>query len=246
MSAVAIGRIVRAEILYLRSGWVGLGMLSLVILAPLIVVTSAEIPAPHLTDTAAAARQLLAVGGAGTIAAGFAGSYLVTRDVYYHRLDRAYLGTRARTVFVGKLVAGSLLGTIYSTIGAAVWTLVSVILLSAGGRAPTPTLELGGILLGLIVAGALWGALGCAAGWLIRNYYLSIVFLIVLPSLIGSVTLMRATEVERYLPLGATAGLAGVDLPGLLPAPLSGLLLLGWTAIVTVIAAVTTQIRRRA
>lgn len=242
MSATAIGRIIRAELLHTRSGWTGIGMLSLVVLAPLIIVTSAEIPAPQLRDAASAARQLLAVGAAGTIAAAFYGSYLVTRDVYYHRLDRAVLGAKARTVFVGKIAAAALIGTLFSTIGALVWSAITALLLTAGGHPLTPALDLGGIVL----AGTLWGALGCAAGWVIRNYYLSVVFLVVLPSLIGSITLMRATTLERYLPIGATASLAGVEIPELLPAPLGGLILLGWTAIALVIAAVTTRIRRRA
>ncbi|PPG67583.1 hypothetical protein C5C31_09280 [Rathayibacter rathayi] len=247
MSGQLFSRLLRAELVKARSGPTLLGMFSFVIVAPLLVVYAAGvIDAIDFQQPAVATRSLLAVGVAGVLGCAFFGSYFVTRDYYYRAIERSFLMAPAGIVFATKIAAAAIFGLLFALVGFAVWTGVTAYIVQNHGS----EFVLGGavvpILVGYLLAGALTGIIGCGVGWLVRNYYVAVLGLLILPSILGVPLLSRVREVERFLPVGASAGLGDVQLDGLLSQGLAGLVMVGWATLAVIAGWIMLRRRRNA
>jgi hypothetical protein len=147
-------------------------------------------------------------------------------------------------VFASRVLVAAAVGAALALVGMLAWGVIATVVLAQRGVPPTPGVDSVLIVAGTVVAGTLAAVIGCGAGWEIRNYYASVVVLLVLPSIVATPLLSRVREVERFLPIGAAAGLGGVQLDGLLPPPLAGLVLAGWAALAVVAGWVALQRRR--
>ncbi|NQX27122.1 hypothetical protein HQQ81_07120 [Microbacteriaceae bacterium VKM Ac-2854] len=225
------GRLTRGELLRARSGSSFPLLLSYAVIVPLMaLMMSGTIDGLDALADAAATRSVFAFVASVAIGACFYGAYAYTRETYYHSLDRTLLlGTRA-AVFAAKAAAGAYSGAIFGVVGLACWAVVTPIVLAASGRAIALHPVLVATALGALLASVLCGMIGVALGYALRNYYLGIPVILVLPAVLAGPMLTNARPVERYLPIGAVAGATAAPLDGLLPAPLALLVLLGWTA----------------
>lgn len=222
----------RSDLLKAFSAATVLTLSSPVIVAPLLIVfMTGLIDGLGSVDSAEATRILLPVGVAGSLGCAFYGSYLVTRDDYYQSMERAFLMASSRSVFASRIVVASLVGLILSAAGFLLWTMATAAILGSHDHELILGADILPLASGNLLAGALAAAIGCSIGWVVRNYYVAVVILLVLPAIIAAPMLSRLRDVERFLPVGAVAGLGSVRMDGLLaPAP-AGLILVGWTVL---------------
>ncbi|MDR6866958.1 hypothetical protein J2Y69_001557 [Microbacterium resistens] len=249
MSRADAGRIFRrllgAELLKARSGAVLATMFSFVLTVPLLVVfITGATDDVDFGDGLAATRTFLSIGVSGALGCVFFGSYIVTREDYYRSMDRVFVLGPARLVFGAKVAAAAIFGGLFAILGAAVWTAISAILVQSRGGEFLVGADALAMAAGYLVAGVLGAVMGCGVGWVVRNYYLAVLVLLVLPPIIGVPLLSRARDVERFLPIGASAGLGGVGIDGLLSPPIAGTVLAGWALLAVLVGWM--DLRRRA
>lgn len=246
MSAV-LARQLRADFVKAMSAPTLFTLSSLVIVAPvLILFMTGLIDSLSFGDSSQATRTLLAIGVAGALGCAFYGSYLVTRDHYYKAMDRNFLMAPAGIVFFSRIIIAGIVGAGLSAIGVVVWVLVIASVLANHESSFAFTPELISIAAGSVLAGMLAAVIGCSVGWIVRNYYLTVVVLLVLPAIVAPPMLSRVLEVEKFLLVGAVAGLGGVQLGGLLGQVLAGLVLAGWAGIFVLIGWLVLRRRVRA
>lgn len=244
MNAV-LARQLRADLVKAMSAPTLFTLSSLVIATPvLILFMTGLIDSLSFGDAPQATRTLLAIGVAGALGCAFYGSYLVTRDHYYKAMDRNFLMAPAGIVFSSRIIVAGVVGAGLSAIGVSVWIVVTAWVLANHKSNFAFTPELISVAAGSILAGMLAAVIGCSVGWIVRNYYVTVVVLLVLPAIIAPPMLSRLLEVEKFLPVGAVAGLGGVQLGGLLGQVLAALVLAGWAAVISLIGWL--DLRRRA
>jgi hypothetical protein len=165
-----------------------------------------------------------------------------TQEFRFGTATSTYLVTPdRRRVLVAKALALSVAGLI---IAAATMTLdlaLSVLIIQARGRTVIWSGELVAVLAAAVVVIALYGMIGVALGALVRNQIAAVagalVWLLALEGLL--VTLLPA--IGRWMPGGATVGLLQEGRPAtthgsLLPAWAGGLVLLGYAAVLGLLA----------
>ncbi|MFS0894804.1 hypothetical protein [Microbacterium sp. 179-I 3D3 NHS] len=236
MSAV-MPRQLRSDLVKAMSAPTLITLSSLVIVVPvLIVFMTGLIDRLRFDDAATATQTLLAIGVSGALGCAFYGSYLVTRDEYYRGMDRNFLMAPASIVFASRVIVAAIVGAGLAIVGFLVWSVVTGFILADRGASFVFSPEVAALALGDVVAGAVAAVIGCSVGWVVRNYYVTVVVLLVLPAMVAPLMLDRARDVERFLPVGAVAGLGGVQLDGLLGQVTAGLVLVGWAALFVAVA----------
>lgn len=237
-------RQLRADLLKALSGPTLLTLSSLVIVSPLLIVfMTGLVDGLGSVGSAEATRILLPVGAAGALGCAFYGSYLVTRDDYYRGMERAFLMASPRMVFASRVAVAALVGLAFSTVGFLLWVVATAAILGSRELELSTGPDVLPVAIGTLLAGALAGAIGCGVGWVVRNYYVAVVVLLIVPAIVAVPMLGRLREIERFLPVGAVAGLGGVRMDGLLGQVPAGLILAGWTALA--VAAGWLVLRRR-
>ena len=236
--------LLRSEVLRSVSGLAMLGIASFVILIPALMVNvGPPLEGLRAIDDALATRTVFGLIASSAIVAMYLGSYSVSREYYYGSMARSLVMASTRRVFISKTLASVIASLALCVVGIAIWSIVTVVLLRSFGREPLFDGPFWRIVWGSLFASACGGAIGVAVGWLVRNYYAASGIVLLLPLMIEAPLLFNLPEVERYLPVGAIAGLAALPLDGLLPWWASGLVLLGWSVAATAAAALV--VRRR-
>jgi ABC-2 type transport system permease protein len=134
-----------------------------------------------------------------------------------------------------KLISYAVAGAVLSLIVTVTIMVVGTIILSLRHKPTLDLVPLLDVLWRNLVGAAYLGAIGVCIGALLRNQVAAlvgvlVVFVIAEPALLGIVP-----DVGRFAPLqGAPAGLVGFDVDDdtrLLDAPIAGLVMLGWVAV---------------
>lgn len=189
-------------------------------------------------DDAAATRMVFGLIAACGIAAMYLGSYALSREHYYRSLTRSLVITSLRRLFVAKLLASVLTAVVLCLPTAAVWSVVSAVVLDAHGRQLQVDAAFWTIVAGSVLAAACGAAIGVSLGWIVPNYYAVSGLVLLVPLMIELPLLLNVPEVERYLPVGAFAGVTDAPVDGLLPVGVSAVVLLGWAVVASALAAV--------
>ncbi|PWJ63667.1 hypothetical protein B0H03_107136 [Rathayibacter iranicus NCPPB 2253 = VKM Ac-1602] len=238
-------RLVRSEILRARSGSSFPLLLSYAVIVPGFTLGQTGILHSLASlDDGAATRLVFACVACAALGACFYGSYAYTRETYYHSLERTLLLGNRDAILIGKSVAGAASGAIFGVVAILCWTPITIAVLAASGHGLVVDATVAVAAVGTILSCALSGVIGVAVGYVIRNYYLGIPVILILPPLIAVPMLTHLREIERFLPAGALAGSTVAPLDGLLPAPLALLVLLAWS-ILSVAGARAVERRRR-
>ncbi|MFY9304296.1 MAG: hypothetical protein WAO31_02185 [Rhodoluna sp.] len=159
---------------------------------------------------------------------------------------------RARVLFV-KLGVAAFAGTLFQIISVAASVAAGFVTLSFYEDAVEPSdqvfLNLG---IAAVLSGAILGLVGVAVGSLIRNQLIAIVSTLVWLFVIEPIILLVIVDAGKWLPTGAIGGMLaiefesealGVSTADYLSPGLSALVLLGYGAIFTVVALVTSMRR---
>lgn len=236
----------KAELLKLRStrttlGLV-LGMIALIVLFGLLTGL--------LTKTAAASGRtdqmaLLDIGSIAGLFAALAGILLVTSEYRYGTIRPTFLfDPRRARVVTAKLTAGVLAGIALALVAQALSAVITYICLSARGITfVLSTRDVLLIVLGTLAAVALWGALGVAIGFIVRNQVGSIIGLLAWGFIVDSLLYVFVPSIGRFTPGRAQDALAGITAKHLLTPAAGGAVLIAWTAALA-LAAVAFTARR--
>jgi hypothetical protein len=237
---------IRAELLRSLSGRTVLGAIALTVLVPNMVLTSSGDPAALARDLApgAATPLLVAPLAWSFVAAGFVGAYTVTREDYYHSLDRTLLIVGRTRAQIAKTVGGCVTAVLFAVGMGLAWCAVVAVILAVNGSSFEVSPAVVQTIAGSLLGAALGAAGGCAIGWVVRNYYAAAGVVLVVPLAFELMLLGQHPELARFMP-GLT--IAAISAPGyrdaLLDRPLAILLSLAWVGAAGAVAFVW---RRRA
>ncbi len=161
----------------------------------------------------------------------FAGSYLVTRESYYGTLRRSIVTTGPRQVLRAKYVAALVIGLATAITGVVVWGGSVALSLPPEVRGALLSAESWRELPGVVMASALGSVWGCSLGWIIRHYYATTILTLLIPLAVELPLLLSSSEVARWLPSGALAGIASLPFEGLLEPVPAFLVSCGWLTV---------------
>ncbi|MGH3690380.1 MAG: hypothetical protein ACRDT7_09505 [Microbacterium sp.] len=238
--------VLKSELLRSVSGLAMLGVGSFVILIPALILTMGP-PLDGLReiDDDMATRMVFGLIASIGIVAMYLGSYSVSREFYYRSMSRTIVIGSLRRVFVAKLVSSVATSIALGLAGAAVWAVVTGVVLTAHDRDLQPSAAFWGIVGGSMLAAGCGAVIGTSLGWVVQNYYAVSAIVLLVPTMIELPLLFTVPDVERFLPVGAFAGVTGAPIEGLLPWWASGVVLLVWAAGATVLAIMVVRRRER-
>jgi ABC-2 type transport system permease protein len=223
----------RAELLKLRStrttlGLV-LGMVALLLLS--VLLTGLLTTRTDLFD-AENQRSLLGLGSLAGLFAALAGLLLVTSEFRFGTIRSTVLVTpRRRHVVAGKLAAAFLAGLALAVLAEALAYGIARLILSA--RDVPILLDRGDqaqLLLGSLVATALWGAIGVGVGAVVRNQVGAVIGLLATIFVVEGLLFALVPSVGRFMPSEAENALIGQTTRHLLSPAAGGAVLVVWTA----------------
>lgn len=236
--------VLKSELLRSFSGFAMLGVASFVILIPSLMLTvGPPVDGLRQLDDGPATRIVFGLIASIGVVAMYLGSYAVSREHYYRSMSRSLVITSLRRVFLSKLVASAITSVLLCLLGAAIWAVVTGVVLAFHGRQLQVDGAFWAILLGSLFAATSGAAIGVSLGWVVRNYYAVSGVVLLIPLMIELPLLFTVPQLERFLPVGAFAGVTGAPIDGLLPWWGSALVLAGWAVATAVLAVVT--VRRR-
>jgi ABC-2 type transport system permease protein len=193
-------------------------------------------PALGSTDNVSKSLSVSAVTGTTMLIVGI----LVMAGEFRHRTILAtYLGEpRKGRVLVAKLVLMGVLGALAGAVVFGLTVAVAVPLYAAKGVHDLPV-DIGRYWLGATLATGCYALLGVAVGALVRNTVGAVVGALVWVQVVEQLFLANVVpELAKWLPTGAAVGLTVPANPGqdVLSPGIAFLVLLGWTALIAVVA----------
>ena len=240
--------LVRAEVLKLRStrmlAWLLLATLAFVVLTVVFSVPSASATDTTLSldEPALLARLVGDSFGVPGVTMVLLGVLAFTQEVRYGTVSSTFLVEPRRSrVLVAKGVALILAGVAITVPTLALSTTVTMALIRSKDGNVTTGVQFGQVAAGVFVVMALYGLIGLAIGALVRNQIVAVVAALVWLLAAERLLIDALPQVERWTPLGTTLGLlqlepVGTTRGGLLDAPISGLLLAGYTTAAVALA----------
>jgi len=235
-----------AELLKLRStrttlGLV-LGMFALLLLTTLL--TGLLTPTDELAHPENQ-RDLLGLGGIATLFTALTGLLLVTSEFRFGTIRSTVLVTPRRSrVVLGKVAAAGLAGLAIG--GAAVLLAFAIGYLCLSGRDVPIALDGGQkaqLVLGLLLATALWGVIGVGLGAIVRNQVGSVIGLLAWVFVVENLLFGLVPSVGRLVPSQAVNALVGSTDEHLVAPAAGGALLVAWAAVL--VAAGAALVARR-
>ncbi len=245
--------LVSAEILKITSTKMWLGMLAgVVIFIGIGIAASIFAPAqpgqeiPTL-ETPEGMRNLFANAGGAYVFAIVLGALGMTQELRHQTLTSTLLAEpRRNRVMVAKMAAYAIAGAIYGAVGVIFGYGLALALLPLKTHADIPTDALWQIAGGAVLGCALFAVLGVAVGTLVRNQIAAILGILVWVLLIEQLVVAFLPAWGKWLPGGALSGVlqtTGFGGATYLPVWGGALVLIGYTVLFGVIAALTTQRR---
>jgi len=223
----------RAEILKLRSTRTTLGlvigMFALLLLT--VLLTGLLTPTDELAH-ADTQHDLLGLGGISTLFTALTGLLLVTSEFRFATIRSTVLVTPRRShVVLGKVAAAAIAGLAMGA--AAVFLGFGIGYACLSGRGVPIALDGGEkaqLLLGLLLAAALWGVIGVGLGALVRNQVGAVIGLLAWVFVVENLLFGLVPSVGRFVPSQAMNALIGNTGDHLVPAAAGGALLVAWAA----------------
>ncbi|MBN9130616.1 MAG: hypothetical protein J0I04_13360 [Paenarthrobacter ureafaciens] len=222
----------RSELLRFFSGYSFLGVLGFSILIPWFVSNFLGWPSTAGGLTVVEnARIFWALAATMAIVSVFAGSYVVSREAHYGTLKRSVVMCGLTRLVLIKYAAAVAVALIVALAGTGLWAASLMLWSTPEARAGVLVPDAWRFLPGVLLASVLGGVWGCSLGWIIRHYYATTVAAMLVPLAVELPLLANSSEVARWLPSGALAGISSVPFEGLLPPIQASLVFLAWIAL---------------
>ncbi|MFZ0088724.1 MAG: hypothetical protein WAL63_04405 [Solirubrobacteraceae bacterium] len=235
-----------AELLKIRSTRTTLGlMLGLLFLVLVIVLLTGLLSSVASLLTKEDQRTLFAIGALAGVFSGLAGVFLVTSEFRFGTIRPTFLFTPQRSRVLAAKLAASLLGGLIFGVASEGLALVVGYATIKGRGIPT-ALSAGEVLLlvlGTLIAVALWGAIGVGLGSIIRNQVGAVITLLAWVFVIDNLLFGLVPAVGRFTPTRAQDALMGLTTTHLLAPVAGGVVLLAWAVALAVAGFVLTARR---
>lgn len=246
-------RLVSAELLKVTSTKLWLAMLVGVVLfigigvaATILAPEQPGMPVPRLT-TPEGMRNVFAQAGGAYLFAIVIGTMGMTQELRHQTLTSTLLAEPHRNkVMVAKMAAYAVIGAVYGAVGVAFGYALALALLPFKEHAELPVTAMWQIAGGAVLGCALFAVLGVALGTLIRNQIAAILGVLVWVMIVEALVVSFLPKIGKWFPGGALNGIlqaTGPNNESYLPVWGASLVLIGWTAVFAVAAALTTQRR---
>lgn len=236
----------RSEFVKLRSTRTNLGLLvGMVALVLLVVlVTGFAVPVAEAAK-AAHQRALVSLGLQGGFIAALIGVMSICSEFRHGTIRPTFVFTPNRSrVLIAKLISSLALGAAFGVIAEALAFPLGLATLAIRGiHVVVPTREFLFVAVGSIAVSALMAALGVGVGAVIRNQVFAVIAVISWFMLIEGLITVALPDVGKYLPLGASSPVRGLEGDHLLNAGQGGLLLTAYVALFFVAGLVATRRR---
>lgn len=246
-------RLVSAELLKVTSTKMWLGLLgALVVYISIGVVATVFAPEqPGVTvarlTTPAGMRNLFAQGGGGYLFAIVIGTLGMTQELRHQTLTSTLLAEpRRNRVMVAKMAAYGVIGAVYGAVGVLFGYTLALALLPFKDHGDLPLTAMWQIAGGAVLGCALFAVLGVAIGALVRNQIAAVLGVLVWVVLVEALLVALLPKIGKWLPGGALNGIlqaTGINNAQYLPVWAGALVLIGYTVVLGVLAAATTQRR---
>lgn len=208
--------LVGAELLKFRTtrGWIGF-VVAVVGLSAIAAAALAGSGAAFEIDDAEFQRDLVSTSVAASLIALLVGITSVTAEWRHGTITRTFLGMPRRArVLVAKEIAVVVIGAGLALLGVLVVLTVAVPVLSGEGAGFRVDAEMAARIGRVVLAGALWGALGVGVGALLKSQTFALVaailWTVVLEALLGALLGLADLEgVVEFLPGNALDALDG-------------------------------------
>jgi ABC-2 type transport system permease protein len=223
-------RLIRIELLKLRTMRVGLGLLA-TSAALTILFTSLE--ASRAGSGGSGVAPLFTAPGLGTVTtvtgwsmifAAVLGVIVASGEFRHYTATLTYLGTPdRRRVLVAKALAAAGAGAVFGLVSAVIATGLGLIFVAGHGyHVALGTGTLVAHIAGAGVGAALFGSLGVGIGSLVRSQLAGVITVFVWALVIESIIGGLFTSIRPYLPYSAATTLAGIKLGGAAFGPAHG------------------------
>ena len=239
-------RLIGAEFLKLRTvkiGWIFLGVV--LGLTALFSILGLAFHEGSYDDQEV--RDFFSVGGSFLVPIFvlLLGIFGFTTEFRHGTIAETFLVTpRREHVLVSKLVTYALVGLLFAVLAIAVTIAIDVPWFhSEGVDVSISDPPIRSILLGALVAAALWGAIGVAVGGAVRNQVGAVIGSLVWLLIVESIFAGFFPDEARFLPGHAGDALSGTATEDVLTRPQGGLVLLAWVVGLSLAAALL--LRRR-
>jgi ABC-type transport system involved in multi-copper enzyme maturation permease subunit len=236
----------RAELLKIRSTRTTIGLLvGLIALALLFTVLTCTLSATSQVVTEQDQLGLLSFGSIAGVFAALAGIMLFTSEYRFGTIRPTFLFNPSRSRLIAtKLTAGALSGLVFGIIGEGLVFSIGVIILKARGVPIAMTgANLTELIVGAIAGTALWGAIGVAVGSIVPNQVGAVISLLAWGFVAENLVFGFLPKIGRFLPVHAADSMMGPIQTQLLPGNAGTIVVVGWTAVLTLAGVV--MLKRR-
>ena len=214
-------RLIRAELLKLRTARVNYGLLLTSAALTALFATLEAVRAGNGTSavapisTASGLTTVTTVTGFSMLLSAVLGVIVASGEFRHNSATLTYLGTPDRTrVLLAKVVATAGAGAIFGLISSAIATGVGLAFVAGQGDQVALGAALVGHAAGAVLAAALLAALGVGLGTLVRSQLAGVMGIFVWGVVVESVIGGLFTSVRPYLPYTAATTMAGAQLGG--------------------------------
>jgi ABC-type transport system involved in multi-copper enzyme maturation permease subunit len=186
----------------------------------------------HDLESAEDQRQLLGIGSIATLFAALAGILIVTSEYRFGTIRPTFLVAPSwMRIVLAKLIATFVVGMVIGAIAEAISFGLGYLCLSERGidYALSGRDELW-LVLGTILAVAIWGSIGVAIGVIVRNQVGAIIGILAWGFVVENLLFGLLPGVGRYVPGEAANALQGSTEDHLLSPGLGALVLVAWMA----------------
>ena len=214
-----MNRLIRAEILKLRTtpllAWMAVCAAATVVISVAGSILGAGHHGVPSLDSAAGVRNVIASAGSADLAVLIVGILMMTGEFRHGTITSTFLVTPTRSVVVAaKLVTSALVGLAFGVAASLVslavalpWLHVKHVSVAFWSR------DVGLVIVGAVVAAALYGAIGTSVGSLVRNQVAAVTGALGWVMVVEALVVNLLPDVGRWLPGGASAPLVGNSIP---------------------------------
>jgi ABC-2 type transport system permease protein len=230
-----VTRLIRTELLKIRTARLTYGLLAvalvMTVLSVAAAILTAGLPGTFAAGSPAFVRSVAAAAWSGGTFVLILGILSMTGEFRHGTVTSTFLVTPRRgRVVAAKMVAGALVGLLFSVVACAVTVAVALPWLGARGIDVRFGADVVPVLLGVVAATTIYGMVGVGLGALVRNQVAAVVTALVWTSLLEGVAVMLLPDVGTWLPGGAVQALFGTGTPS------GGTLLAEWTGALLLVA----------
>jgi ABC-2 type transport system permease protein len=235
----------RSELLKIRSTRTTFGLtLGMVAFIAFIAIVSVYAQHEDAIFSSDQQRDLLSIASSAEVFAALVGIMAVTNEFRHGTIRPTFLAEPRRVrVIAAKAFAGVLAGLVLGLVAFGLTYGIVRVGLATRSLAFVAGGDVGSLLIGIVLAAALWGAIGAGLGAIVRSQVGAIVGLLVWMLVAEHILFALVPSVGRWFPNSASEALSGDRTDHLLEPVAGGLVFAAYAAVAAAAGALVTERR---